>query len=140
MYRYRQLNSPKEIVRRLVFLMYILFSASFVIELFAAFGRPAWQDLTAAVGSFLAAALLREIGYRRLDFYRLFESFPMGCVRDSVPEKVRSEVECLIDEFYSGGTDWVRRGAIRRRLRELEEEQPEIADAYSEDLHRVLAA
>lgn len=137
---YRQVNSPKEMARRFVFLIYVAFVAVFAVELLVTFARRGWRDLVVALGAFAAAAAVRHIGYRWLDFERLFESFPAGCALDAVPEPVREEVEKLVCEFHAPGTDWVRRSEIRHRLVELEELQPEIIEAYSDDLHDVLAA
>ena len=58
---------------------------------------------------------------------------------DLIPESVRNEVEALVMEFHAAGADWVRRTEIRHRLIELEEYQPEIIKAYSEELRQVLA-
>lgn len=136
----RQLNSPKEMAKRLVFLTYIASVFVFVIELVIAMARTDWQDLMVWVGAFAISAGLRWVGYCWFDFERLIESFPEGCARDVVPEPVREEVENLVVEFQQPGTDWVRRTEIRHRLIELEESQPEIIEAYAEDLRRVLAA
>lgn len=137
---HRQFNSHKEMARRLVFLLYILLFMTFAVELVAALARSRPGDLMVAIGAFFIAALLRHAGCRWLEFERLFESFPAGCVRDIIPESVRMEVESLVLEFHAVGTDWVRRTEIRHRLMELEESQPELAEAYSDDLSQVLAA
>ena len=137
---YRQLNSPREIARRLVFLAYVLLFMTFCIELVVTLARPGLRDLCIAAAAFAASALVRQAGYRWLEFDRLFESFPTGCALDAIPEAVRKEVENLFVEFHAAGTDWVRVTGIRHRLIELEESQPEIIEAYSEDLSQVLAA
>ncbi len=137
---YRQLNSPKEVTRRLVFLLYAASVVLFVVEMVAVLGRPGWRELGILLGAFAAAVALRRAGYRWLEFDRLVRSFPCGCARDAVPEAVRAEVEALIDEFRAPATGWVRRAEIRHRLVELEADAPEIIAAYSDDLHDVLAA
>ncbi len=137
---YRQLNSPREIGRRLCFLVYILSGAVFCIELVVTVARPGTFHLSIAFAAFAALSVIRRAGYRWLDFERLFESFPEGCALDRVPEPVREEVERLVVEFDTRATDWVRRTEIRHRLVELEVAQPEIIEAYSKELSRVLAA
>jgi len=135
----RQLNSPKEMARRVVFLLYILLFMTCGVQLVTLFSPPVSGDPLIAAAALAAAAALRYAGYRWLDFARLFESFPTGCVLDVIPEPVRMEVESLVLEFHMPGTDWVRRTEIRHRLVELEEKQPEIIEAYSCDLRQVLA-
>ncbi len=135
-----QLNSPKEMTRRLVFLVYIASILAFSLSLIISLARSGVGELIVAVSSFGVLTAVRYIGYRWLEFDRLFESFPAGCARDGVSEPVRTEVECLVEEFHAPRTDWVRRAAIRRRLLEMEQLQPEIIEAYSEDLSRILAA
>lgn len=136
----RQLNSPREMGRRLFFLAYIISGVAFIIELVVTVAQPDLFQLAIAAGAFAALSAIRRAGYRWLDFKRLFESFPEGCALDRVPEPVREEVERLVAEFHAHGSDWVRRTEIRHRLVELETLQPEIIEAYSEDLTRVLAA
>ncbi len=134
------LNSPKEMARRLAFLIYVACSMVFIIELVVTLARPGLRNLLIALAAFMALSAVRYAGYRWLEFRRMFESFPAGCVLDSIPEPVRKEVERLVAEFHAAGTDWVRRTEIRHRLVELEERQPEIKQAYSADLKQVLAA
>lgn len=135
-----QLNSPKEMARRLVFLTYVFLFIAFGIELVVTLGRRGVVDMALAIAAFCSLAFVRYAGYRWLEFERLFESFPSGCAMDVIPEPVRKEVENLVSEFHAPGTDWVRRTEIRHRLIELEEHQPEIIEAYSDDLSQVLAA
>lgn len=137
---YCQLNSPKEMMRRVLYLLYMISIMVFVVELVISFARPGWRDVVIAALAFIIISGIREVGYRWLDFGRLSKSFPEGCALDVIPEPVRVEVELLVWEFHSVRTDWVRRLEIRRRLVELEERQPEIIEAYAEDLHEVLAA
>ncbi len=136
----RQINSPKEMARRLAFLIYAGLVIVFSVEMVVSIAQPNLKNLSVAIIAFFALAAVRRFGYCRLDFKRLAESFPDGCARDLVPEAVRAEVESLVEEFLVPGTDWVRRTEIRHRLVELEETQPEIIDAYSSDLQQVLAA
>lgn len=137
---YRQFNSPMEMLRRVAYLAYLASVFVFIIGIVAVFGRPAWDVLAWVGGAFVLAAVLRQVGYRRLDFERMVVSFPEGCARDAVPEPVRNEVEGLVSEFQSPDTNWIRRTEIRHRLVELEDCQPEIIEAYADELHDVLAA
>lgn len=137
---HNQLNSLKEIVRRLVFLLYILSGLAYFIACVVMLARPGWGELAATGLAFATTAVFRKLGYRHMDFARLCESFPEGCLRDLVPEPVRDEVEGLVAEFSDAATDWVRRIEIRHSLLELEEREPTIIDAYAAELRQVLAA
>jgi hypothetical protein len=127
-------------VKRLLFLLYILLFIVYLFSCVIALARPEVGGIIMACFSFVALAGLRYAGYRWLDFGRLCNSFPAGCARDRIPREIRTEVESLVYEFHLPGTEWTRRVAIRHRLVELEIEEPEIIDAYEEDLKCVLAA
>jgi DMSO/TMAO reductase YedYZ heme-binding membrane subunit len=133
-------NSPKEIVRRLAFLAYVLIYLTYLFSCVIALARPGLGEAVVAVSSLAALVTIRYLGYRYLDFKRLSDSFPSGCALDLVPEPVRDEVETLVREFHAEGTDWQRRVEIRHRLVELEEEEPAIIHAYEQELKQVLAA
>ena len=137
---YRQLNSPAEMLRRIVFLVYVLVLMTCLFSCVIALARRGMQETIVACSSMLMLVIIRYAGYRWLDFKRLAASFPGGCALDCIPAEIRSEVESLVYEFHASGTGWVRRGAIRRRLVQLEEEEPEIITAYEEELKEVLAA
>lgn len=136
----RQLNSLEEMLRRMMYLVYVASIMFFSVALVVSIARRGWRDMVVASGAFILMGSVRYVGYRWLDFERLFQSFPTGCMLDQIPEPVRVEVELLVREFHASRTDWIRRVEIRRRLIELEEAQPEIIEAYAEDLNRVLAA
>lgn len=137
---YRELNSPAEMVRRLAFLGYVVVFIIYLFSCVIALARPGIGETIVACSSLLLLIGIRYAGYRWFDFKRLADSFPAGCALDSIPVTVRTEVESLVWEFHAAGTDWTRRGAIRRRLVQLEEEEPEIIDAYEAELKEVLAA
>lgn len=137
---YGELNPPMEMVRRLAFLVYVLVFTTYLFSCVIALVRPGGSETVVALTSFSALAVIRYAGYRWLDFKRLSDSFPGGCAMDRIPQKVRTEVESLVHEFHANGTDWTRRVAIRHRLVELEELEPELQTAYEEELREVLAA
>ncbi|MDF7825740.1 hypothetical protein P4B35_17055 [Pontiellaceae bacterium B12227] len=136
----RELNSPAEMGRRLAFLVYIIVFTSYIFSCVIALVQPGVEEAVVACGALALLVGIRYAGYRWLDFKRLSDSFPGGCAMDQIPPKIRTEVESLVHEFHAPGTDWTRRGAIRRRLVQLEEEKPEIIEAYEEELKEVLAA
>lgn len=129
-----------EMSKRMAFLGYILLFTTYLIACVIAVARPGVVEIAVAISSLMALAAVRYAGYRWLDFNRLCESFPSGCAMDEVPDKIRNEVEALVAEFHATETDWVRRVEIRHRLVELEEEEPKIVEAYSDELRQVLAA
>ncbi len=135
-----RMNSPAEIGRRVVYLLYVASVLAYIFSCVGAVGQTNVRSITLCCAAFAAASALRYAGYRWLEFSRLSQSFPAGCSQDAVPQSVRTEVEALVHEFHAPGTDWVRRAAIRRHLVELEEQVPELADAYEDELRGVLAA
>ncbi|WP_372808993.1 hypothetical protein [Pontiella sp.] len=128
-----------EMVKRLLFLLYVLLFVVYLFSCVIALARRGVGEIILACCSLVVLAGLRHVGYRWLDFERLCHSFPAGCARDRIPRDIRAEVELLVHEFHAPGTEWTRRVAIRHRLVELENEVPEIVDAYEEDLKCVLA-
>ena len=98
------------------------------------------RETIAACCSLVLLVGIRYAGYRGLDFKRLLYLFPGGGAIDQISPKIRTEEESLVYEFYAPGTDWTRRGTIRRRLIRLEEDEPEIVEAYEQELKEVLAA
>ena len=134
----QEINSVNEMLRRLLFLAYASACATYLVLCVVALARPGIWEVCSAAAVFAVALLLRQAGYRWGDFARLRESFPAGCPQDLVPAALREEVEALIDEFVSGGSDWVRRNEIRHRLIELQECSPAIREAYRCELCRVL--
>ncbi len=136
---HQQCNSLTEMGRRLIFLLYIAVFTIYLIACVVALARPGIEELAAACTSLLVLIGVRYAGYRWFEFHRLCKSFPSGCALDRVPEAVRAEVEALVAEFHAPETPWTRRVEIRHRLIELEETEPEIVDAYFNELKRVLA-
>ncbi len=137
---HQQCNSPKEVAKRLAFLLYILLFTTYLLSCVVVLARPGRTEASVALLAFSLLVGIRRAGYRRLDFKRLCESFPSGCPLDQVPEKVRDEVEELVAEFHASGIEWTRRVEIRHRLVELEEEEPDIVLAYESELKDVLVA
>ena len=137
---HRQLNSPLEMGRRLAFLVYVIVFFAYIFSCVIALARRGIAEFAMAGTAFVLLLAFRYGGYRWLDFERLCQSFPVGCSKDCIPEEIRLEVESLIYTFHADGTDWTRRLAIRRRLVQLEEAEPEVAKAYEEELKDVLAA
>ena len=131
-------NNLREMLNRLLFLLYIAAYVTYLIMCVVALARPDVKGIATAVGNLLLLVALRWSGYRWFDFPRLCESFPSGCSLDLVPDAIRREVEQLIGEFQDSCSDWVRRADIRHRLVELEEENPEIIEAFEDELKIVL--
>lgn len=137
---YRQLNSPSEIGRRLAYLLYIFIFMIYLFSCVIALAKHRPGDISVAVLAFAGLCAIRYSGYRWFDFQRLTQSFPVGCAKDCVPIKIRTEVESLVFEFHAPEAEWARRAAIRKHLLELEEQVPEIYEAYEAELREVLAA
>lgn len=136
----REINPPAEIVRRLLFVIY-LFCWIFTILLGVRGLAQGRADYLAAAGiSCLAGLVLKAFGYQSLEFGRLARSFPSGSPQDEIPAPLRKEVEELFREFSANERDWIKRQEMRRRLARLVELYPRLRDAYAGEIATVHAS
>jgi hypothetical protein len=135
---YHQLNTWREIGCRLSYLLRLLGHAAAVLLVASGVAMRDWTLLTAALVTSGVVMLLRRVGQDQLDFFRLRESFPFGCLADLVSPQRRTELVNLIGEFDHPDTDWTRRQEIRNRILALTEQDPRAIRAYYFDLHHIL--
>jgi hypothetical protein len=135
---YRDINNPKEVLRRLVYVLYL-------ISWFCAMCATVLSMATRTTGALLwtlslysLVCWLHHIGFRRLDFSRMSRSFPSGCKADLVRESTRRQVKNLIHEFRCPDTDGLRRQEIRITVRQLTKEEPAILNAYGSELEYLI--
>lgn len=135
---YHELNNGREILRRLLYILYIgLFVVTTITLLRAT--APGSQMLLVLAAVFILLGLgLRELGYRYFEFSRLKESFPHGGPADWIPDRVRTEAEVLLTAFHECREDGTRRQEIRRRLQVLTDRYPLLLVVFKRELERVI--
>ena len=135
---YRDINNPKEILRRMAYSLYLMtfFGAMAATVLTVATRRTEALVWTLVLYSLLC--LLHYIGLRSLDFSRMHNSFPGGCKGDLVRESTRKQVKSLIHEFQCPDTDGYRRQEIRIIICQLTQEEPAILNAYGPELEYLI--
>ena len=131
----RELNPPKEILHRVLFVVCITGGlAAGIFLLMALAGRQIGQILLAllAVGG---SALLYRFGQRHFDFDRLAASFPAeGTEESDIPGEVRKELETLLRDIDNPATNWMTRHELRKRLAVVIRQEPRLLDLYGREI------
>jgi len=137
----REINSPDEIVRRLLYVVYL---GLVVVALVAgvlgvAQHRLDYLGLMLLAG--VTALVFRAYGRRRFDFVRLANSFPYGS-RDEfdLPAELLAAVEELLAAGAGCGNDWIRRQELRGQLRTLLRDEPGLWRLYGREIETVFPA
>ena len=140
---HREINPPDEILRRLIYLVYLTLLVSTAVLGVLAFVQSRTDYLTLCLILCFASMQLRQYGNRHFDFKRLFKSFPYGEQGDSISPTLREEIEGIIMEFETEDLNWVQRQELRQRLTELIEKDLRIFELFREEItsiHPALAA
>jgi hypothetical protein len=131
---YRDINNPKEMLRRLAYSLYLMTFFGAIASTILAIATHRIDALIWTLVLFSLLYLLHYIGFRSLDFSRMEISFPSGCKGDLVRESTRRHVKNLIHEFQCPDTDGYRRQEIRITICQLTQEEPAILHAYGPEL------
>lgn len=140
---HREINPPDEILRRLIYLVYLALLVSTAVLGVLAFVQSRTDYLALCLILCFASMQFKQYGKRHLDFERLFKSFPYGERGNYISPALREEIERIIMEFETADLDWVQRQELRQRLTELIEEDVRIFELFSEEIasiHPALAA
>ncbi|MFH1217880.1 MAG: hypothetical protein V1706_15410 [Pseudomonadota bacterium] len=133
---HRELNEPEEIVRRLLFVVYLtcwcVAITSGVISLVQ--GRHDLLFLSAFSGG--CAFFLRQHGEKSLQFKRLARSFPFDDPVIQVPAGLRDRAEKIFQHFHQAG-DWQKRQELRCELAALIAENPALMQIYPREIQAV---
>jgi hypothetical protein len=132
----RELNPPEEIIRRLIFVIYISSWVGFIITGTVGLLQSRTGLLVTAILLLGASILLKSFGERHLEFRRLAKSFPDGSRKDEIPIEIRREVENLFRRF-SETTDWQERQEIRLQLSNLVKKESLLLEVYEENIDTV---
>ena len=135
---YRDINNPKEMLRRLAYFLYLLTWFCAICAATLTLSTHTTAALVWTLVLFALLCLLHYIGFRSLDFSRMSRSFPSGCKGDLVRESTRRQVKDLVHEFRCPDTDGFRRQEIRITIHELTQQEPAILHAYGPELEYLI--
>ncbi|MBE9520526.1 MAG: hypothetical protein IME97_05295 [Proteobacteria bacterium] len=135
----REINPPDEILRRVIFVVYLLCWTGMVITATIGLLQHRLGLLIAAVLLLGASLFLKVYGERYFEFHRLAKSFPTGTGIDEIPQELRKEVESLFKRF-SSSTDWQERQEIRLKLAALVEKEALLLEVYEDKISVVHAS
>ncbi len=131
---HRELNQPVEIIRRLLFIAYLIGWVTTI--LLAAIGLVQGRFPLLALSAVLLSCCLifKQHGERSLHFKRLARSFPFGDPEDELSTDLRQRLENLFAEFHATTNDWQKRQQLRHELAILLKENPEIAKIFPREI------
>jgi len=134
----REINPPDEILRRVIFVVYLLCWTGMVITATIGFLQHRSGLLSAAVLLLGVSLLLKVYGERYFEFHRLAKSFPTGNRIDEISPQLRKEVESLFKRFNSSA-DWQERQEIRLQLAALVKKEALLLEVYEDKISAVHA-
>lgn len=130
----REINSPREMFRRFMYVMYLGgISSAFILGL-QGLGMMDPVRLGVAVFLIVSSWIIRRTGLRQWQFRRLAKSFPFGCNEDELPDYVCREMELLFERFTEDVRNITERQKIRRRVDELIEKDSRILHVFREKI------
>jgi hypothetical protein len=126
----RELNSPGEMLRRIVFIIYLgcwtvtlVFGALAILHF-----HP--QKILFTIAAIVVCLAIKHAGEQHLDFRRLARSFPTSDPADVLADSLRKEVEELLLKLAADDIVWQDRHEIRQRLKTLIEQDPRILSIF----------
>jgi len=130
----RELNSPREMLRRIAFIIYLgCWTATLVFGGLALLQfHP--QRLLLFMPALAFCLVMKRGGERYLDFRRLAKSFPLGDPADRLPHTLKKEVEELLRKLAANGIAWQDRHECRQRLRKLIEKDPRLLSIFRTEI------
>lgn len=135
---HRELNTSAEIVRRLIYIIYLGGMVTAISLGFVALLQAHKSNLVIAAGLGLLTLLLKRYGDRYLDFPRLAKSFPCGSPLDEIPDSLQVEFEKLCQEFWAKDVPWTQRQELRGHLAVLVEQEPRLLEVYGDEISAIL--
>ena len=130
----RELNSPREILRRFLFVACLAGGlAAAIFLLLALVSQQPWK-IFQAVLAVAASVLLYFFGRHNFDFSRLAASFPAGEEESDLPGEVREELETLLRDIDNPATNWMTRHDLRKRLAVIIRQEPRLLELYGREI------
>jgi len=136
----RELNPPGEMLRRIVFILYLgcwtvtlVFGALAILHF-----HP--QKIMLAIAAAAVCLAMKHAGEQHLDFRRLARSFPNSDPADVLADSLRNEVEELLHKLTADDIVWQDRHEIRQRLKILTEKDSRILSIFRTEFSVVCPA
>ena len=126
----RELNPPREILRRFLFLVCMAGSLAAGIFLLIAFAGRQADQIFLALLAMGACVLSFFIGHRLFNFSGLAASFPVGGEETDIDEDVRQELEALLHDIDDPETNWMTRHELRKKLANFIQKEPRLLELY----------
>lgn len=136
----REINPPEEIIKRLLFVLYLFVSIVFVIAGLLAAVQQRVDYLRIALLAGGIAISLHVTGKRYLDFERLSGSFPYGAEILDHDLELYQEVKKILADAASVDGDWQQRQKLRTRLVSLLEANPQLWQEFEREIYEVFPA
>ena len=137
---HREINSPDEIFRRLLFVLYLAVIVVFLVAGLLGVLQQRYDYLELAFLGGSAAVLLRYYGKRHFEFDRLSDSFPYGADEDALDPELSQEVKRLLAEASLVKDDWQHRQKLRQRLTSLLDQNPGLWNEFRQEIGAVFPA
>jgi hypothetical protein len=133
----RELNPPDEIIRRLIFVIYLAGWLTAVTLLVIGIDRHRFWYVSIGLSIGVLNMFLRRFGKKNLEFNRLAKSFPFGTKEDEVPLQLRAEMQNILQTYQDNNINWRKRQDLREKLTKLVDQEPRILEAYGNQIYAV---
>ena len=130
----REINPPKEIAKRLLFVLCLISCFGSAAYLLIALAGQQPGEILFGLLALGISGLFYFSGRHFLDFSRLASSFPAGEEGDDISDDLRTSTEKILDEIADPETDWMTRHDLRRKLALLLSEEPRLKDLYRQQI------
>ncbi len=131
---HRELNRPDEIIRRLLFVVYLISWVTTILLAVIGLVNGRFSLLALSIMLFSGCLVFKQYGEHSLQFKRLARSFPFGEPADELPMDLRQRLENLFAEFHATQKDWQKRQELRHELAALLKKNPEISKIYPREI------
>ena len=131
---HRQINPPKEIARRFIFVLCLISCFASAVYLLVALAGQQPGEIILGLLAIGASALFYYTGRHFLDFARLASSFPAGEQEEDIPDDLRTTTEKVLRAIADPDTDWMIRHELRKKLAVIIQEDPRLLDLYGKEI------
>jgi hypothetical protein len=130
----RELNPPREILRRLLFVVCMAGGLAAGIFLLMALASRQPDRIFMALLTVGASILSFFIGHRSFNFSGLTATFPVGGEEPDIDIDVRQELEALLQDIDDPDTNWMTRHELRKKLANFIQKEPRLLDLYGSEI------
>jgi len=137
---HHEINPPDEILRRLIFVLYLVMVVIFLVAALLALVQQRYDYLQLSFLGVIVAVGLRHYGVKHLEFNRLAVSFPCGAEQDCSDSVLSREIKSLLAEASQVKDDWPKRQQLRQRLAYLLDKNPDLWLEFRGEIDEVFPA